>query len=197
MRIPTRPFVGLMLSVVLITACDSMQSLTEAEQVERTIRQEVRRDLRGLNALTDAAEATPFDSFAWRRGERLQVRQRQEQELVLLEHAEAPEIIATAVAERIPSFSLVRYQQGWLVVFDTYVSPQCQVVYAYAYRGHLADTPLCTKDVFAEQANGRCKSPITDEWKVFKEWFFAESLLAEGNPACVEAAAAFSDSSQY
>lgn len=185
------------LSILLLAACDKMQALTVAEQVERTIRQEVRRDLRGLNALTDAAEATAYDGFAWRRGEPLQIRQRQGSELVLLEQAEAADVIATAVAQRIPSFSLVRYQQGWLVVFDTYVSPQCQVVYAYAYRGHLADTPLCTKDVFAEQANGRCKSPITDEWKVFKEWFFAESLLAEGNPACVEAAAAFSDSSQY
>lgn len=193
----TRLIAGLMLFLPLLTACDSMQSLTESEQVERTIRQEVRRDLRGLNALTDAADATPFDGFAWRRGERLQVRQRQEQELVLLEHAEAPEIIATAVAERIPSFSLVRYQQGWLVVFDTYVSPQCQVVYAYAYRGHLVDTPLCSKDVFAEQANGRCKSPITEEWQVFKEWFFARSLLEEGNPACVQSAIRFSDSSLY
>lgn len=185
---------GLMLLVPLLTGCDSMQSLTEAEQVERTIQQEVRRDLRGLNALTDAAQATPYDGFAWRRGERLQVRQRQEQALLLLEQVEVPEIIATAVAQRIPSFSLVRYQQGWLVVFDTYVSPQCQVVYAYAYRGHLADTPLCSKDVFAEQANGRCQSPITEEWQVFKEWFFARSLLEEGNPACVQSAIRFSES---
>ncbi|MEE2001163.1 hypothetical protein QWY20_06825 [Alkalimonas sp. MEB108] len=185
---------GLMLLVTLLTGCDSMQSLTEAEQVERTIRQEVRRDLRGLNALTDAAQATPYDGFAWRRGERLQVRQRQEQALLLLEQVEVPEIIATAVAQRIPSFSLVRYQQGWLVVFDTYVSPQCQVVYAYAYRGHLADTPLCSKDVFAEQANGRCQSPITEEWQVFKEWFFARSLLEEGNPACVQSASRFFES---
>ncbi|SEA78375.1 hypothetical protein [Alkalimonas amylolytica] len=179
---------------LLLTACEKMQGLTQAEQVERTIRQEVRRDLHGLNALTDTADATPYDGFAWRRGEQVQIRQRQGQDLVLLEQAKAPQIIATAVAQRIPSFSLVRYQQGWLVVFDTYVSPLCQVVYAYAYRGQLADTPLCTKDVFAEQANGRCQSPITDEWQVFKEWFFASSLLEEGNPACVQSATRFSES---
>lgn len=181
------------LSILLLAACDKMQALTEAEQVERTIRQEVRRDLRGLNALTDAAEATAYDGFAWRRGEPLQIRQRQGSELVLLEQAEAADVIATAVAQRIPSFSLVRYQQGWLVVFDTYVSPHCQVVYAYAYRGELADTPLCNQDSFGQQANGQCQSPIVGEWQVFKEWFFAESLLADGNPACQQAAADFAN----
>ncbi|MEE2023270.1 MULTISPECIES: hypothetical protein [Alkalimonas] len=180
--------------LLLMSACEPIQSLTEAEQVERTIRQEVRRDLRGLNALTDAADATVFDGFAWRRGERLQIRQRQEGELVLLEQAEAPEIIATAVAQNIPSFSVVRYQQGWLVVFTTYVSPQCQVVYAYAYRGALPDTPQCSNDIFGEQANGQCQSPINEQWQVFKEWFFAESLLEEGNPACVQSAIRFAES---
>ncbi|MDP4535310.1 hypothetical protein Q3O60_03800 [Alkalimonas collagenimarina] len=184
-------YLMVLLAFMVLTACEKMQSLTESEQVERTIRQEVRRDLRALNTLTDAADATEYDGFAWRRGERLQIRQRQDGELVLLEQAEAPEIIATAVAQKIPSFSLVRYQQGWLVVFTTYVNPQCQVVYAYAYRGVLADTPLCSSEVFTEQANGQCQSPIQDQWQVFKEWFFAESMLEEGNPACVQSAAEF------
>ncbi|WP_290616840.1 MULTISPECIES: hypothetical protein [unclassified Arsukibacterium] len=161
-----------------------MQTLTEAQQIERTIRQQVSRDLDGLNALTAAADTTEYDGFAWRRGEKIQIRQRVDGELALLEQAEAPEIIATAVEHQIPSFSLVRYQQGWLVVFRTYVSNHCQVVYAYAYRGKLPDTPQCTEEVFASQANGRCLSPINDEWQVFKEWFFAESLVAEGNPVC-------------
>ncbi|MAA94780.1 MAG: hypothetical protein CML21_09740 [Rheinheimera sp.] len=169
---------------LLLTACDNMQTLTEAQQIERTIRQQVSRDLDGLNALTAAADTTEYDGFAWRRGEKIQIRQRVDGELALLEQAEAPEIIATAVEHQIPSFSLVRYQQGWLVVFRTYVSNHCQVVYAYAYRGKLPDTPQCTEEVFASQANGRCLSPINDEWQVFKEWFFAESLVAEGNPVC-------------
>ncbi|MBV2127478.1 hypothetical protein [Arsukibacterium indicum] len=171
-------------TVLLLTACDKMQTLSEAEQIERTIRQEVSRDLTGLNALTTAAAATDYDGFAWRRGEKIQIRQRQNGELALLEQAEAPDVIATAVEHRIPSFSLVRYQQGWLVVFRTYVSNHCQVVYAYAYRGQLPDTPKCTEQEFASSANGRCQSPINDEWQVFKEWFFAESLVAEGNPVC-------------
>ena len=171
-------------AVMLLTACDKMKTLSEAEQIERTIRQEVSRDLTGLNALTTAATATEYDGFAWRRGEKIQIRQRQNGELVLLEQAEAPDVIATAVEHRIPSFSLVRYQQGWLVVFRTYVSSHCQVVYAYAYRGSLPDTPQCTEDLFASQANGKCQSPINDQWQVFKEWFFAESLVAEGNPVC-------------
>lgn len=173
----------------LLIACDNMQSLTKAEQVERTIRQEVRRDLRGLNALIDVAEVTEYDGFAWRRGELLQIRQRIDGELLLLDQAEAPDIIATAVKQNIPSFSLVRYQQGWLVVFDTYVSSHCQVVYAYAYRGVLTDTQPCSSDTYAAQASGQCQSKINDEWQVFKEWFFAESLVDEGNPVCIEYAA--------
>lgn len=169
---------------LLLTACDNMQTLTEAQQIERTIRQEVSRDLQGLNALTEAADTTEYDGFAWRRGEKIQIRQRMDGELTLLEQAEAPEIIAKAVEHRIPSFSLVRYQKGWLVVFRTYVSNHCQVVYAYAYRGQLPGTPQCTEEVFASKANGQCQSPINDEWQVFKEWFFAESLVAEGNPVC-------------
>lgn len=174
------------LAILLLSACDKMQTLSEAEQVERTIRQEVRRDVKGLNALTTAAAATEYDGFAWRRGERIQIRQRLDGELILLEQAEAPEIIAAAVKHRIPSFSLVRYQQGWLVVFRTYVSSHCQVVYGYAYRGELDNTPQCTEQLFASQANGQCQSPINDEWQVFKEWFFAESLVAEGNPVCAD-----------
>ncbi|WP_372627023.1 hypothetical protein [Arsukibacterium sp.] len=170
--------------LLLLTACDNMQTLTEAEQVARTIRQEVSRDLTGLNALTAAAAATDYDGFAWRRGEKIQIRQRKNGELALLEQAEAPEIIATAVKHNIPSFSLVRYQQGWLVVFRTYVSNHCQVVYAYAYRGEALDTPQCSEQEFASSANGRCQSPINNEWQVFKEWFFAESLVADGNPVC-------------
>jgi len=174
-------------TMMLVAACD-MKGPTEAEQVERTIRQEVSRDLKGLNALTTLAQSTDYDGFAWRHGELIQIRQRQAQGLVLLEQAEAPEIIAAAVAHKIPSFSLVRYNQGWLVVFRTYVSQQCQVVYAYAYRGELPDTPLCTNALYAEQANGQCKSPINNEWQVFKEWFFAESMLQEGNPVCLSKA---------
>jgi len=174
------------LAILLLSACDKMQTLSEAEQVERTIRQEVSRDVKGLNALTTVAAATEYDGFAWRRGERIQIRQRLDGELILLEQAEAPEIIAAAVKHRIPSFSLVRYQQGWLVVFRTYVSSHCQVVYGYAYRGELDNTPQCTEQLFASQANGQCQSPINDEWQVFKEWFFAESLVAEGNPVCAD-----------
>lgn len=170
-------------TLLLVAACD-MKGPTEAEQVERTIRQEVSRDLKGLNALTAIAETTDYDGFAWRRGERIQVRQRQAQGLILLEQAEAPDIIAAAVTHNIPSFSLVRYNQGWLVVFRTYVSSQCQVVYAYAYRGELTDTPQCSNQIFAEQANGQCKSMIKDDWQVFKEWFFAESMMLSGNPVC-------------
>jgi hypothetical protein len=182
-------FLAMSTVVLLITGCGDMQPLTEAEQIERTIRQEVSRDIKGLTALTTAAEATTYDGFAWRRGERIQIRQRSEQGLTLLAQAEAPAIIAIAVAHNIPSFSVVRYQQGWLVVFHTYVSSQCQVVYAYAYRGNLADTQQCSNELFAGQANGKCQSPINAQWQVFKEWFFAESLLNEGNPVCVSKAA--------
>ncbi|KKO46102.1 hypothetical protein WG68_07020 [Arsukibacterium ikkense] len=172
-----------LVTFMLVTACDNMQTLTEAEQIARTIRQEVSRDVKGLNALTTAAAATDYDGFAWRRGEKIQIRLRQNGELTLLAQAEAPEIIATAIKYNIPSFSLVRYQQGWLVVFRTYVSNHCQVVYAYAYRGQLANTPQCTEALFASEPNGQCQSPINDDWQVFKEWFFAESLL-EANPVC-------------
>lgn len=178
--------VAILTGLVLITGCGDMQTLSEAEQIERTIRQEVSRDVTGLNALIAAADATGYDGFAWSRGERIQVRQRQQGELTLLANAEAPEIIATAVAHKIPSFSVVRYQQGWLVVFRTYVSSHCQVVYGYAYRGSLADTPQCSTELFAEQANGQCQSPINDQWQVFKEWFFAQSLVDQGNPVCVK-----------
>lgn len=163
-----------------------MQTLSEADQIERTIRQEVQRDVKGLTALITVADGTEYDGFAWRRGETIQVRQRQNGELTLLEQTEAPEIIATAVKHNIPSFSVVRHQQGWLVVFRTYVSSHCQVVYAYAYRGQLADTPQCNNDLYAEQANGQCQSPINDDWQVFKEWFFAETLVAAANPVCNE-----------
>ena len=111
--------VALLTVVLTITGCGEMQTLSEAEQIARTIRQEVSRDEKGLNALIAAADATGYDGFAWRRGERTQVRQRQQGELTLLADAEAPDIIATAVAHKIPSFSVVRYQQGWLVVFRT------------------------------------------------------------------------------
>jgi hypothetical protein len=183
-----KTFLAMSTVLLLTSGCGDSQSLTEAEQIERTIRQEVSRDIKGLNALTTAAEATTYDGFAWRRGERIQIRQRDGQGLTLLAHAEAPAIIAIAVAHNIPSFSVVRYQQGWLVVFRTYVSSQCPVVYAYAYRGSLADTPQCTNELFAGQANGKCQSPINAEWQIFKEWFFAESLLNEGNPVCVSKA---------
>lgn len=176
------------MAALLLTSCDASQGLTEAEQIERTIRQEVSRDLRGLNALTDAAQTTSYDSFAWRIGETIQVRQRQGHDLTLLEDAQAPAVIAAAVEHKIPSFSIVRYQQGWLVVFRTYVTAQCQVVYAYAYRGQLADTAQCSDTLFTEQANGQCQSPINEQWQVFKEWFFADSLLVEGNPICQQKA---------
>jgi hypothetical protein len=172
------------LALLFITACDTMQTLSEAEQIERTIRQEVSRDLQGLNTLTTVADATEFDGFAWRRGEKIQIRQRENGELILLEQAQAPEIIAAAVKYNIPSFSLVRYQQGWLVVFRTYVTSHCQVVYVYAYRGQLDNTPQCSASLFEGQANGTCQSPINEQWQVFNEWFFAESLASEGNPVC-------------
>ncbi len=171
-------------TLVLLTACDKMQTLSEGEQIERTIRQEVKRDVKGLTALTSAANATEYDGFAWRRGEKIQVLQRQNGELTLLEQAEAPDIIATAVKHNIPSFSVVRHQQGWLVVFRTYVSSHCQVVYAYAYRGKLNNTSACSEELFASKSNGQCQSPINEEWQVFKEWIFAESLAGQGNPVC-------------
>ena len=92
------------------------------------------------------------------------------------------------MANNLPSFSIVRYQQGWLVVFNTYLTEHCQAVYAYAYRGQLPEVPPCSDERFAETANGQCQSPITANWQLFKEWFFAESLVAEGNPKCISKA---------
>lgn len=176
-------------AVALLTGCSEVQPLSEAEQVERIIQQEIARNERGLNALTDAAEVTDYDGFAWRRGERIQVRNHTDNGMQLVEDAEAPTIIAAAVDYNIPSFSIVRYADGWLVVFRNYLNDHCQAVYAYAYRGDLKDTPQCAEDVFAENANGQCQSPINTEWVVFKEWFFAEALADQGNPVCVEKAA--------
>lgn len=179
----------LLLAVILaLTSCDKLKGPTEAEQIERTIRQEVQRNQRGLNALTEVATTTPFDGFAWRRGELLQIRQRVNGTMQLLSDVEVPAIIATAVEFNVPSFSIVRYQEGWLVVFRNYVSEHCQAVYAYAYRGNLPETPQCHADRFANEANGQCQSPINTEWVIFKEWFFAESLAEQGNPVCVKKA---------
>ena len=181
---------GLLIVAATLTACDALKGPSTAEQIERTIRQEVNANQRGLDALIRAADATPYDGFAWRRGEPLQIRQRDAKGIMnLLETATAPEIIATAVEFNVPSFSIVRYQQGWLVVFRNYLSEHCQAVYAYAYRGTLADTPLCTAEQYAEQANGQCQLPINADWLVFKEWFFAETLADEGNPVCQQKAA--------
>lgn len=182
---------SLLIVSLLFAGCDMRQTLTEGEQIERSIRQEVLRKTRALDALVAAADNTAYDSFAWRRGERIQIRQRQENgQLLLLPEAEAPEVIATAVEHKTPSFSLVRYQQGWLVVFNTYVTAHCQVVYAYAYRGQLPEVSSCNEAFIASEANGQCQSPINADWQVFKEWFFAETLLTEGNPQCLKQAAA-------
>lgn len=183
----------LLLASLLVAGCDQLKTLTEAEQIARSIQQEVKRNERGLDALIAAADNTAYDGFAWRRSERIQIRQRltegeQQGELQLLAEAEAPEIIATAVANNLPSFSIVRYQQGWLVVFNTYLTEHCQAVYAYAYRGQLPEVPPCSEERFAETANGQCQSSITADWQLFKEWFFAESLVAEGNPKCISKA---------
>ena len=190
----SRPFATvLLLASLFVAGCDQLKTLTEAEQIARSIQQEVKRNERGLDALIAAADNTTYDGFAWRRGERIQIRQRltegeQQGELQLLAEAEAPEIIATAVANNLPSFSIVRYQQGWLVVFNTYLTEHCQAVYAYAYRGQLPEVAPCSEERFAETANGQCQSPITANWQLFKEWFFAESLVAEGNPKCISKA---------
>lgn len=173
-------------AALLLAGCSEVQPLSEAEQVERTIQQEIARNERGLNALTEAAEVTDYDGFAWRRGERIQIRNHTDNGMHIVEDAEAPTIIAAAVEHNIPSFSIVRYEGGWLVVFRNYLSDHCQAVYAYAYRGALADTPQCTPQLFADLANGQCQSPINNEWVVFKEWFFAEALADQGNPVCVE-----------
>ncbi|KKO45538.1 hypothetical protein VT06_17150, partial [Arsukibacterium sp. MJ3] len=109
-------------AVVLPTGCSEVQPLSEAEQVERIIQQEIARNERGLNALTDAAETTAYDGFAWRRGERIQVRNHTDNGMQLVEDAEAPTIIAAAVDYNIPSFSIVRYADGWLVVFRNYLN---------------------------------------------------------------------------
>lgn len=175
---------------LFLSSCGKLQPLTEAEQTTRHITREVKRNETGLSALIAVADATPYDGFAWRRGERLQIRQRNNDDLQLLEQAEAPEIIATAVKHNVPSFSIVRYQQGWLVVFDTYLSEHCQAVYAYAYRGQLPGVAQCDAERFASQANGQCQQNINADWQVFKEWFFAESLVAEGNPVCKSKVAA-------
>lgn len=180
---------SLLIAAATLPACDALKGPSPAEQVERTIRQEVNANQRGLEALIQVAEPTVYDGFAWRRGEPLQIRQRTAEGMTLLEDASAPEIIATAVEFNVPSFSLVRYQQGWLVVFRNYVSQHCQAVYAYAYRGTLPDTPQCADTLFAEQANGQCQSAINSEWVVFKEWFFAETLADDGNPICQQKAA--------
>lgn len=180
---------GLLIVAATLPACDALKGPSTAEQIERTIRQEVNANQRGLDALIRVADTTPYDGFAWRRGEPLQIRQRDAKGMNLLETATAPEIIATAVEFNVPSFSIVRYQQGWLVVFRNYLSEHCQAVYAYAYRGTLADTPLCTAEQYAEQANGQCQLPINADWLVFKEWFFAETLADEGNPVCQQKAA--------
>ncbi len=187
------PFIkscSLLLAIMVLPACDAFKGPTEAEQIERTIRQEVNANKRGLAALMQVAATTPYDGFAWRRGEPLQIRQRTDQGMILLEDATVPEIISTAVEFNVPSFSIVRYQQGWLVVFRYYLTEHCQAVYAYAYHGVLPETPQCSADLFAEQANGQCQTPINAEWQVFKEWFFAQSLADEGNPVCQEKAAA-------
>lgn len=178
----------LLVALITLTGCDQLKGPTEAEQIERTIRQEIQRNQRGLNALTDVATTTTFDGFAWRRGELLQIRQRINGSMQLLTEVEAPAIIATAVEFNIPSFSIVRFKQGWLVVFRNYVSHHCQVVYAYAYRGSLPDTPQCNADLFEQDANGQCQSPINEQWVIFKEWFFAESLADQGNPVCLQKA---------
>lgn len=180
---------SVLLAASSLMACDALKGPSPAEQVERTIRQEINANERGLNALTNVAQNTEYDGFAWRRGEQIQVRQRSEQGMTLLENAEAPAIIATAVEYNIPSFSIVRYQQGWLVVFRNYVSDHCQAVYAYAYRGTLHDTPQCSDALYAQNANGQCQSPINAQWVIFKEWFFAETLADEGNPVCLQKAA--------
>lgn len=181
-------FVLVLSTVLWLAGCSEIQPLSEAEQVERLIEQEIARNERGLNALTAAAEVTAYDGFAWRRGERIQIRNHSDTGMQLVEDAEAPTIIAAAVEYNIPSFSIVRYEGGWLVVFRNYLSDYCQAVYAYAYRGELPNTPLCSSEQFATNANGSCQRPINSEWAVFKEWFFAEALVAEGNPVCVQQA---------
>ena len=93
-------------------------TLTEAEQVTRYIEQEVKRNSRGLNALVAAAEETEFDSLTWRHGERIQLRVREAGEFRTVEDGDAGGVIAAAVANNVPSFSIVRYEDNWLVVFS-------------------------------------------------------------------------------
>lgn len=181
---------GVLLIAIILPGCDAFKGPSTEEQIDRTIRQEVRVHQRGLTALIDVAEQTTYDGFAWRRGEPLQIRQRTDEGMQLLEQTDAPEIIAAAVEFNVPSFSIVRYQQGWLVVFRHYLSEHCQAVYAYAYRGTLPETPICTEALYAQQANGRCQTPINAQWLIFKEWFFAETLADEGNPRCQQKVAA-------
>lgn len=180
---------GLLVAAATLPACDALKGPSPAEQVERTIRLEVSANQRGLDALIAVAEPTAYDGFAWRRGELLQIHQRTDEGMKLLEETSVPEIIATAVEFNVPSFSLVRYEQGWLVVFRNYLNAHCQAVYAYAYRGTLPDTPQCADELYGQSANGQCQSPINAQWVVFKEWFFAETLADEGNPVCQQKAA--------
>jgi len=181
--------VSVLFSCTLLSSCEEIKAPTLSEQNERTIRQEVKQNTKGLQALTAVGDTTEYDGFAWRRGEHIQIRQRKAHDLELLTDATAPEIIATAVKYNIPSFSIVRYNQGWLVVFRNYLSEHCQAVYAYAYNGSLDNTPQCSAEQFANNANGQCQSPIDENWVVFQEWFFAEALASEGNPVCQQKAA--------
>lgn len=179
---------GLALLTLVLSACGGQTPLTEADQVTRYIEQEVKRNSRGLNALIAAAEETEFDSLTWRHGERIQLRVREEGEFRVVEDGDAGGVIAAAVANNVPSFSVVRYEDNWLVVFRNYLSEHCQAVYAYAMSGPTDDLTRCTADVFAEQPNGQCYTPIDGQWSVFKEWFFAEAFVDAGNPVCIEKA---------
>ncbi|RUO21498.1 hypothetical protein [Aliidiomarina haloalkalitolerans] len=180
--------VGLAAFALFLSACGGQPPLTEAEQVTRYIEQEVKRNSRGLNALVAAAEETEFDSLTWRHGERIQLRVREAGEFRTVEDGDAGGVIAAAVANNVPSFSIVRYEDNWLVVFRNYLSDHCQAVYAYAMFGPTDNLDLCTLEFVAEQPNGQCYSPIEGQWSVFKEWFFAEAFVDAGNPVCNEKA---------
>lgn len=181
--------IGLALLTLVLSACGGQAPLTESEQVTRYIEQEVKRNQRGLANLIAAAEETEFDSLTWRHGERIQLRVREDGRFRLVEDGEAGGVVAAAVENNVPSFSIVRHGDNWLVVFRNYFSDHCQAVYAYAMLGDTGDLPLCSPEGFAEHANGRCHTPIDQQWAVFKEWFFAEALVDEGNPVCVDKAA--------
>lgn len=171
--------------VFMLAGCSERMALTEAEQVTRYIEQEVKRNQRGLSNLIAAAEETEFDSLTWRHGERIQLRVRENGSFRLVEDGEAGGVVSAAVANNVPSFSIVRHQDNWLVVFRNYLSDHCQAVYAYAMYGARGDTRACEPEAFAEHANGRCVTPIDEQWSVFKEWFFAEALVEQGNPVCI------------